>query len=425
MADLPAEYAYTRPVAAPPVARPKIKIKVGGRGKAEAKPAQPPAVLPEPARAFLPAQPSPVTAPPIIAFTTKPKVGLPVTTPAPKPVARYQNGSSAAPATPIPALRKPPPAPSYATPIARAPAVPSPGLPRPGGAPIGNSSAKTIYSQPPNYAQLRPPPITYQQPQSIVSLVTSGLATPPIAPRSPSPELVPSTVIKKVAVIVSPSKRLIQLNGTAWGSDEMAPVRCFAVRLGRNETSLQLKVEAEKPTEGEEERVDGMEVDSKDENEVGVMVDGNKFPVEIKCNGTYLPPARKEGSSSAASTAINLRNESLEVDEDDDGDGEVEDDSPPKTNGHAGGDGEASDSENDSSRPAIRATRSGKVIPPPEKNGKLKRKRKSKRGSLMPSRVVVNLGQWDVNLNIGSNVLDIRAGGKDGESWRVFVDRVF
>ena len=421
MADLPAEYAYTPPVATPPAARPKIKIKVGGRGKPDAKSVATPSTPAESASTAV-AVPAPATA-------TKSKAPAAVATPVAKPPTRAAATAAAAvpPATPAPAVRKPPPAPSYATPINKATGVPSAGLPRP-GAVLGTpgTNAKPMYSQPPNYTQLRPPPITYQQPQSMVSLVTSGIATPPIAPRSPSPELMPMTTIKRVSVIASPSKRTIQLAGTPWGSSDLAPVRCFAVRLGRNETSLQLKVEAEKPDDDEDEMDDTSEVEAKDASEHGVMVDGKKFPVEIKCNGTFLTPAAaKEGAASAAPTLVKKASSDVDVDGDEDPEDD-EEDGAIQMNGHADDD-EDSGSENEShspSKPAVRATRSGRVIAPAGKNGKVKRRRKSKKGLSAASRVLVDLGQWDVSLNVGSNVLDIKAGGKDGESWRVFVDRV-
>lgn len=426
MADLPAEHAYTRPVAAPAVIRPRIKIKVNGRGRVEAKPT-PPLVsvpLPEPVSTSAPVQPPPASPP--STSTAKPKAPLPIATPATKPLIRNQNVPVTTSATPAPAVRRPPPPPppSYATPVNRTTAVPSPGLPRPGVAPLNNAATKPAYGQTPNYSQLRPPPITYQQPQSMVSLVTSGIATPPIAPRSPSPEIAPLITIQHVGLTATPAKRLIQLKGTPWGSEDAAPVRCFAIRLGRNETGLRLSIQAERPNESEEDQEEnGIEVDEKNKSEPGVMIGGRKFAVEVKCNGAAVSPVvRKQTTSSALSGARDQNRENGATDDEDEAGSSL-----PKMNGHAatGSDDESLESENDGSKPALRSTRSGKVIPPFAQNGKLKRRRKSKQGSISSSRDVIDLGQWDVTLSVGSNVLDLRVGGSNGESWRVFVDRVF
>jgi hypothetical protein len=191
--------------------------------------------------------------------------------------------------------------------------------------------------------------------------------------------------------------------------------------LGCNETSIQLKVAAEKSADvGEDEDSEAGAEDAKDESEPSVLVDGKKFPVEIKCNGTFVAPKAPTPLHSAAQ-----RKASSEADAEGEEDGDYDDadaEGIPQINGHDGG--EESTSEGDQAKnnpPATRATRSG-LVRSPAKNGKVKRRKRTKRGGA--SRILVDLGQWDVLLNVGANVLDIKAGGKGGERWRLFVDRI-
>lgn len=183
------------------------------------------------------------------------------------------------------------------------------------------------------------------------------------------------------------------------GPLDSVSVRCFAVRLGWNETSIQLRVDAEKGPDEEEQLLEG---------ESTVEVDGKKFPAEVKLGGTVISPVPPPTSPKTPAPS--------------DGDVEMTDGGAPKTNGHAGDQsGSDSDGEGKGKGPA-RATRSGKVPTPSTKNGRMRKKRRTKKAAEFIS---IELGPWDVPLVIGNNILDIKAGGKDGERWRVFVDRVF
>lgn len=247
---------------------------------------------------------------------------------------------------------------------------------------------------------------------------TPGHLTPPVALRSPSPEVIPSTTIKQMGITATPSKRQIHLLGTPFGEDATTvSVRCFAIRLGWNETSIRLNVEGERAADDEsttagDEHITTVEADA---SAPSVVVDGRKILAEVRCNGSHILPAARAQIKQKSSPSAETNGDS-------------------KLNGHAAADEPGSDSEHggdegsddsSSNKPrvkgeemAIRATRSGRVPSASTKNGKLKRRKK--KGAA--SRVSMDLGQWDVSLVLGSNVVDVKVGGQEGESWRIFVD---
>ena len=234
--------------------------------------------------------------------------------------------------------------------------------------------------------------------------------TPPVAPRSPTPEMTPSTTIRSITLITAPAGRTIVFHGT--GDSGGVSIRYWAVRLGCNETAVKLRMDVEKGPDEEDMEED--ESTTGTESSVVVDAEGKKFSTAVKLNGTHLPPAPQRAARKTSTPAPDMVM----------ADGTKED--VPKTNGHNdGGAASGSESEDESGKgkgPAARATRSGKVPTPSMKNGKARRKRRAKKAGGMI--VGIDLGPWEASLVVGSNVLDVRAGGKDGERWRVFVDRV-
>jgi hypothetical protein len=243
--------------------------------------------------------------------------------------------------------------------------------------------------------------------------------------RSPSPETFPTIAIQRVSITAMPSKRGINLLGTSSGDTTVAIVRCFAIRLGWGETSIRINVEAERSSD--EDDLDAERGESTpDEGDGGphsVLVDGRKIPMEVKCNGTHVSPIVKSTHNNPSSTK-----ERLVTDADGEHTGK-DSKADVKTNGHADGDASGSESEggggesDHSTKPpadaGARKTRSGRVPAASMTNGKLKRRKK--RGP--PNRVLLQLGQWDLSLVLGNNVVDMKVGGKGGDSWRIFVDR--
>ena len=189
-------------------------------------------------------------------------------------------------------------------------------------------------------------------------------------------------------------------------------IRYWAVRLGCNETAVKIRMDVEKGPDED----DGEEDESTGGTESSIVVDaeGKKFSTAMKLNGTHLPPAAQRAARRTSTPAPDVMM----------ADGTKED--APKANGHHdGGAVSGSDSEDEAGKgkgPAARSTRSGKIPTPSTKNGKTRRKRRGKKAG--GTIVGVDLGPWDASLVVGSNVLDVRAGGKDGERWRIFVDRV-
>lgn len=169
---------------------------------------------------------------------------------------------------------------------------------------------------------------------------------------------------------------------------------------------MRLALEAERNADADDAEATAVEAE-----QPGVLVDGKRFPVEIRCNGTFVSPAAK--APSATPTPAVTQRSLTPVEDGTDENGHA------KMNGH-GDDGSGSESDDgghvDGETTAARATRSGRV---PTSNGKTKRRKR--KGAV--NRVLLDLGQWDVSLNVGHNVVDIKAGGREGESWRVFVDR--
>ncbi|KAF9516558.1 hypothetical protein BS47DRAFT_654968 [Hydnum rufescens UP504] len=235
--------------------------------------------------------------------------------------------------------------------------------------------------------------------------------TPPVAPRSPTPEITPTTIIRSITLVTAPAGRTIVFHSTGDGGG--LSIRYWAVRLGRNETTVKLRIDVEKGPD-EEEGEEGESTAGGTESAVLVDTEGKRFSAAVKLNGGNLAPAPQRTLRSTSTPAPEVVM----------ADGTKDD--APKTNGHHdGGAFSGSDSEDESGKgkgPAARSTRSGKVPTLSTKNGKTKRKRRGKK--VGGTTVGIDLGPWDVSLVVGSNVLDVRAGGKNGERWRVFVDRV-
>lgn len=223
-----------------------------------------------------------------------------------------------------------------------------------------------------------------------------------------------------------PSRRGINLFGTSFGDATVAVVRCFAVRLGWGETSIRINVEAERSSDEDDLDTD-RGASTPDEGGIAshcVLVDGRKIPMEVKCNGTRVSPLAKSTPNNPSNTKERSTT-SADVDEENTGEDSRAD---MKVNGHTDGDSSGSesdgggDAESDHStkptiEPGARKTRSGRV--PAMTNGKFKRRKK--RGP--SNRVSLPLGQWDLSLVLGTNVVDMKVGGKEGDSWRIFVDR--
>lgn len=401
MHDLPGQYAWTR------MQPTKIKLKVQ-------HPRPPPATA---------------TASPDAAVTVPASLSAPTTQP-PQPVK--------ATVRPQPALaaRKPPPVPpiASATPPAATPvaARPSPTASTPAPPPIQQSKPPYQHQQSAQYRQPTPqarnPPssnVVYQ-PQPLMP-GTPGHVTPPVAMRSPSPETFPTIVIQRVSITAMPSKRGINLLGTSLGDSTAAIVRCFAIRLGWGETSIRINVEGERGSDEDDLATEGG-TSTPDEGDSGphsVLVDGRKIPMEVKCNGSHVSPALKSTHDNPPSAK-----ERSVMSNDADGEHARNDSKADvKTNGHVDGDASGSESEggggesDHSTKPTanagVRKTRSGRVPAASMTNGKLKRRKK--RGP--SNRVHLQLGQWDLSLVLGNNVVDMKVGGKGGDSWRIFVDR--
>lgn len=407
MADLPSQYAWAKPQPT------KIKLKVqqpksqpGPPPAAVAAPAPPPTPTPAPKKAVTPA-------PTVATLSTKPTFRAQPAPPARKPPPVPQTASATPPAAVASSVAARP-SPATVTAPAHQPPRPT----------YQQQSSQLHHSQTQTRTTVPNPTsnIVYQ-PQPLMPS-TPGHLTPPVALRSPSPEVVPSTTIKQMGIIATPSKRQIHLMGTPFGEDATTvSVRCFAVRLGWNETSIRLNVEAERAADDENTTADDEQTTAPIEGDASapsVTVDGRKVLAEVRCNGSHISPATK------APILAQAKHKSSPP---------VETNGDAKLNGHAVADGPASDSEHggdegsddsSSNKPrvkeegmAVRATRSGRVPSVSMKNGKLKRRKK--KGAA--SRVLMDLGQWDVSLVLGSNVVDVKIGGQEGESWRIFVDR--
>jgi len=190
----------------------------------------------------------------------------------------------------------------------------------------------------------------------------------------------------------------------------------WSIRLGYNESSVQLSVEAEKERPLDLSSQNQAELENKATSVEIEDPDGDgdriRFPAEVKCNGLLVMPLALLPGSSKRSKSPDV----VAVDDDAmEGNGDV------KVNGHDGPDGGAqSSSDVEDMMTLTRATRSGQV--PIQRNGKPKRRRRYKKGQ--SKTVALELGRWDVSaLALGPNVLDLHMGGKEGERWRIFVDR--
>lgn len=229
---------------------------------------------------------------------------------------------------------------------------------------------------------------------------------------------------------ILPSGRVVQLFGTPFGDEEMVSVRCFALRLGWGERGVRIEVLGEKPEEQDEP-------DGNEEGAEGVK-EKDEMKAEVRWNGTAVEAVpRPKPAKDERDGEIDKKEE-----EGDEAHGMMNGDL--MLNGHADGKDESgSDSEHEhdtldhppaapadgesaptQDQPALRSTRSGRILSTSTRNGKSRRrKRKGPK-----SRVQLELGEWDVGqLNMGSNVVDVKVGlgAAGGEGWRIFVDRSF
>ncbi|KAF8324126.1 Bromodomain-containing protein [Clavulina sp. PMI_390] len=458
MGDLPAQYAWNRsqPAAAGGT-MPKIKLKM--QPKTPAAPATPTPAATTPKLPPTPAAKPPPT--PKAAPTPKPT--------APNPTVPHAQPPSTKPtfkAQPAPMqTRRPPPTPQSATPPAVAPTPPpvhsmsTRGAGSSLGSAVATTPARPMYQHQtsssttpyhpqtgraaPSGASSNTNPNVVYQPTPLMPVLSSQI--PPItSQRSPSPEppakpRVASTTIRKVLVSIVPTNRTILLLGTSPADEpDEAVVRCFAVRLGSGETAVKLDVQAERSALPEEDDEDGdQDMDGGGgagkrgagelEGQYVFVEGGKKVHVEVKANGGFVPSVVRPStplSNSIARTSATASPVPNGTGAHPDG---------PMTNGHADGDDAGSDSEHsegeeeegreqqlDPATPAqARTTRSGRVITP---TARRRRRRRSSR----KNRVDMDLGQWDVPLNPGSNVVDLKVAGGcggEGESWRIFVER--
>ena len=394
LAELPPEHAVSNHPPAP--SSTKIRLKMGSRKKEPSPSSHVPgkeqvpqhaaksSVASSKSSAAIPKQSASLSVP-SSATPATPNLNATSSTPkqanGPQQAVRYRYHAAASPAQqPPPATPRPPTMQSAAT---LTPAMPSP-IPA-SGSPLPQPT--------------RAPPIP-----------PTPTPTIPIAPRSPTPDAVVTTTIRTVSLVASPSKRKLLLQNEGLG------IHHWSIRLGYDESSVQLSVEVEKErpldlssqNQAEmENKVTSVEIEDPDGD--GARV---RFPAEVKCNGLLVMPLALLSGSKKRSKSPDV----VGVDDDAvDGNGDV------KVNGHDGFDGGVqSSSDVEDTTTAPRATRSGQV--PVQRNGRPKRKRRYRKGQ--SKTVVLELGRWDVSaLALGPNVLDLHMGGKEGERWRIFVDR--
>ncbi|KAF8336503.1 uncharacterized protein EI90DRAFT_3119741 [Cantharellus anzutake] len=398
LTELPPEYAIpNQPPAAPSAT--KIRLKMGNRkpepgstSQALAKeqvsvPAKPTAASPGSSKS--PAAAAKSSAIPSVPATPTPAA----TTSTPKQVNGPQQSAYyryPAPTTAGGAAQQPPP--TTPRPATQATSAPAGVAPAPSTIP---ASAPPL--PPPTRVPPIPPPVS----------------TVPVTPRSPTPDAIVTTTIRTVTVVALPSKRKLALRNEGLG------IRHWSIRLGSNESSVQLAVEAEKERPFDLSSQNQSELENKatsveieDPDIAGARV---RFPAEVKCNGLVVMPLP---SSSSTSSRWSRTPDDMVIDDDVlEGNGDV------KVNGHDGtdpGGQSASDTEDPPSAP--RATRSGQV--PVQRNGRLKKRRRYRKGQSKTA--VLDLGRWDVSaLALGPNVLDLHMGGKEGERWRIFIDRTY
>ena len=393
LAELPPEYSVSNPPPTAPSAT-KIRLKMGGRKKETSPTSHVPGKEQVPHQAVKSSDPSAATrqnASPSIPSSAVPTA---LNTNATSSTPRQVNGAqqSARYRHPPNATANPAQQPTPATPRSQTMQV---------------TPTLTPVTPSPMVASGTPLP----QPTRAPPIPPTPTPTIPVVPRSPTPDAVVTTIIRTVSLVTLPSKRRLLLQNEGLG------IHHWSIRLGHNESSVQVSVEAEKERPFDLSTQNQMEVENKATSVEIEDPDGDgkiRFPAEVKCNGLLVMPLAVLAGPSSSGRSKSPDGAGME-DDGVDGNGDM------KINGHDGAEGGVqSSSDVEDTMSVARATRSGQV--PIQRNGKPKRRRRYKKGQ--SKTVVLELGRWDVSaLALGPNVLDLHMGGKEGERWRIFIDR--